>query len=396
MIRDSARRPLSIAMVSDGIGDVVAGSFVSTVRFAERLKARGHRVVFISSGSWRSRRADDYRGMRIYRLPGPVVPWTEGRLRLGLPSARRLRAILVDERIEIVHVMIPLPLGLVAARVAKSLRLPVVMHSHTQPENIFLNAPAFPGREALKRRFVAYLVWLYRQADAMIYPSDYSRREFPELATSRHVVVSNGVDREAFHPTSPDAFVNRFGLSREKQHLLYLGRLHQEKDVETLIRAMPIVLRQHPDTHLVIAGRGYQYAALTALARECGIAADVTFCGFVPDADLPAAYSACDVFVLPSVAELEGMVVLEAMACGRPLLVADARHSAATALVDGNGLLFRPHDPGHLAEQAVRLLSHPDRLRAMSALSLEKSRAFDIAESTAAIERLYESLVSRD
>ena len=119
----------------------------------------------------------------------------------------------------------------------------------------------------------------------------------------------------------------------------------------------------------------------------------MTFCGFVPDDDLPAAISAADLFVMPSLAELEGMAVLEAMACGKPLLVADAPYSAATDFVRDNGLLFRAGDADHLAGQASGLLGAPARLRAMGARSFEMSRRFDIQESARRIEAVYQSLL---
>ena len=388
-----APRLLTVAIVCDGIGDVVGGSFISTLRFAELLKERGHQVVLITSGSRKHPRNHEYRGMKTYRLFGVLIPWSEGQLYLAIPFGKRLRAIFHDERIDLVHVMIPMPLGLVAVRVAKAMGIPVVMHSHTQPENIFMNAPHFPGRDALHRRFCAYLNWIYRQGDAMIYPSAFSRRQFPELSTLTNTVISNGVNRDRFRATSPDAFMHAFNLSGAKQRLMYLGRLHREKNVDTLIRAMPILMAHRPHTHLFIVGFGYEQPALERLARECHVAAQVTFCGFVPDEDLAAAYSACDLFVLPSLAELEGMAVLEAMSCGKPILIADAKDSAATDFVDGNGLLFRAGDPAHLAEQAARLLSHPERLRAMGEMSLTKSRSFDITQSAAAIESLYYSLL---
>jgi 1,2-diacylglycerol 3-alpha-glucosyltransferase len=237
------------------------------------------------------------------------------------------------------------------------------------------------------------LNWIYRQGDVMIYPSASSRRQFPALSASRNIVISNGVDHQRFRPTPPDAFMRRFKLSRAKQHLMYLGRLHREKDVDTLIRAMPLLLTRRSDAHLFIVGFGHEQPALERLARECDLSDHVTFCGFVPDEDLAAAYSACDLFVLPSLAELEGMAVLEAMSCAKPILIADAKDSAATEFVEGNGLLFRARDPGHLAEQASRLLSDPPTLRAMADMSLTKSRSFDINESVSAIESLYYSLL---
>jgi glycosyltransferase involved in cell wall biosynthesis len=390
-----APRPLNIAIVSDGIGDVVAGSFISTERFGKLLSVRGHRIVFISSATRRHPGNHEYLGIPTYRLPSIPVPWSEGQLYLAIPIVRRLRTILRSERIDVVHVMIPMPLGLVTARLAKTLGLPVVMHSHTQPENIFMNSPKFPGRDRLQGRFSAYLNWIYRQGDVVIYPSAFSRRQFPELESVKSVVISNGVDTQRFRPTSPDAIMQRYGLSRAQEHLLYVGRLHREKDVETLIAAMPPLLQRRGRAHLVIAGFGYEQPALETLVDKLELTQHVTFCGFVPNDDLAALYNAAALFVLPSVAELESMAVLEAMACARPLLVANSPTSAATDFVDGNGLLFRPGDSGHLAEQACRLLSDAEGLRAMGARSLATSRRFDIHASAAAIESVYDSLAAR-
>ena len=388
-----ARRSLNIALVCDGIGDVVGGSFVSTTRFGALLRARGHHVVFVSSGSLGRRHDREYRGAPIHRLVGVRVPRSDGQLYLGIPNPRTLRRIFTDERIDIVHVMIPMPLGLVAARLAKAMGKPVVMHSHTQPENIFMSAPRFPGRERLHQRFCAYVNWLYRQADVMIHPSALSERQFPELTAGRHTVISNGVDRERFRPTRYDGFLARFGLSTTQRYLLYLGRLHREKNVATLIRAMAVIRGQHPDTHLLIVGLGYERSALAALARRCQVAENVTFCGYVPDVDLASAYSACDLFVLPSLAELEGMAVLEAMACGKPLLIADSPNSAAPDFVRGNGCLFHAGDPGDLASQACRMLEDRDALRRMGDASLKLTQQFDIRASATALESVYYSLV---
>ena len=325
-IRDTVNRPtgsrgpFTIAIVCDGIGDVIAGSFISASRFSERLTALGHRVVLISSASRRSRRQREYQGMTIHRLFGILVPWSDGQLYLAVPSSERLRGILQDEQVDVVHVMVPMPLGLVTARIAKAMGLPLVLHSHTQPENIFMNATWLPGRRRLTHRFFRYLNWIYAQADMMIYPSDFARRQFPELADRPNVVISNGVDRRRFKPSDPDAFMRRHGLSKSNLNLLYLGRLHREKNVETLIRAMPILRRLQPRAHLFVVGIGYEQPLLVDLARRCGAEDSITFCGFVEDGDLAAAYSACDLFVLPSVAELEGMAVLEAMAAGLPIL----------------------------------------------------------------------------
>jgi glycosyltransferase involved in cell wall biosynthesis len=252
-----------------------------------------------------------------------------------------------------------------------------------------MNSPRFPGYDALYRRFCAYLNWLYRQADMMVYPSAFAYRQFPELAGGPHVIVSNGVNRDRFRPTPARAFKVQYRIPDGPPHLLYVGRLHKEKDVATLVRALPTIRQRVPDCHLSLVGLGYQHAELAQLSRDLGVANHVTFCGFVRDDDLPAAYSSADLFVMPSLAELEGMAVLEAMACGRPLLVANGPGTAAVDFVHGNGLLFNAGDPRHLAEQACRLLEARPTLEAMGKKSLSMSASFDIHESARALESVY-------
>jgi glycosyltransferase involved in cell wall biosynthesis len=392
---DAGARRLKIAIVSDGIGDVVAGSFISTIRFADLLHARAHEIVLISSRPLRRLGEGRFHGMVMHRFVGPLIPWSDGQLYLGLATPGRLRRILEAEQVDVVHVMVPLPLGLLAVRVAKALGLPVVMHSHTQPENLFMNSPKFPGYDALYRRFCAYLNWLYRHADMMIYPSAFAYRQFPELAGGPHVIISNGVDRDRFKPTPARAFNVQFRIPDRLPHLLYVGRLHKEKDVATLVRALPLIRQRTPHCHLSLVGLGYQHAELAQLARGLGVADNVTFCGFVQDDDLPAAYSSADLFVMPSLAELEGMAVLEAMACGRPLLVANGPGSAAVDFVHGNGLLFNAGDPQHLAEQACRLFEAPPTLQAMGQVSLSMSASFDIYKSASALESVYYTVSGR-
>jgi glycosyltransferase involved in cell wall biosynthesis len=392
-VNSQPARQVRVAIVCDGIGDVVAGSFISTARFAELLRARGHHVTLVSSGSL-GRRDAEFRGMAMHRFAGPLIPWSDGRLYLGLPWPRRVRRIFEAAHIEIVHVMVPLLLGLAAVRIGKARGLPVIIHSHTQPENIFMNSPPFPGRDTLHRKFCDYLNWLYKQADVMIYPSTFACRQFPELAGRRHAIISNGVDAARFKPTAPDAFIRRFNLSTSGPRLMYLGRLHKEKNVSTLIAAMPAIRERHQRAQLYLIGLGYEQPSLADQARRLGVGDAVTFCGFVPDDELPAAISGADLAVLPSMAELEGMAVLEAMACGKPVLIADAKYSAATDFVHGNGLLFKAGDARDLAAQACTLLDSPQTLRRLGARSFEMSRRFDIHESARAIETIYTSLLA--
>jgi glycosyltransferase involved in cell wall biosynthesis len=113
----------------------------------------------------------------------------------------------------------------------------------------------------------------------------------------------------------------------------------------------------------------------------------------VNDNDLLHAFNASDIFVLPSVAEIEPLVVLEAMACGKPLLVSDALKGISPSEC-GNGLSFEIGNHDDLGAKACRMLSDPAMLSAMGQRSYEVSRQYDIRASVAALETLYYSLLS--
>jgi glycosyltransferase involved in cell wall biosynthesis len=367
-------RPLRIAIVCDAVTDCIAGSFVSTRRFADLLKARGHTILFIASRSPMSPTDDEHNGIKAYRFASILLPKTEGQFYLGFPTFGALRRIFQDERIDVVHSMIPTPAAITATRAARSLSIPVVAHSHTQPDNLFMHLPFFFPIQTLSNLFYRYLNWIYGKAE----------------------VISNGVDSSVFMRRDPAAFLEKFHIPAGRTRIVFVGRIHPEKSIDTLIRATPFIFKNGIDIQTIIVGFGHMEHSLQKLARELGVADRVTFTGKVDTDDLVSAYSAADLFVMPSLAELEGMAVLEAMACGAPVLIADAPESAARYFVDGNGALFRPGDEKHLAQEATRLLQDPSALSRMRDASLAKSRNYDINVSVARIEDAYRRLLHHD
>lgn len=391
------KEKLNIALVCDAVTDCVAGSFISTLRFSELLAKRGHKVIFIAARSPRFPKNSMHGSIKAYRFPGFLMPKSEGQLYISLPRTKQIKKILEDEGVHVVHTTIPTPAAIAATRAARALGLPIVAHSHTQPENLTMHIPNSAIRKPIDRYFYRYLSWLYGQANALIYPSQFALDRLSEIhADVKKLVISNGVDTKKFSRVETDDLFKKFNLPRNTDNILYVGRLHPEKSVDTLIKAMPLVLKEHPDTHLFIAGFGHLDTKLEALSRELKVHNAITFLGKVSDAELVAAYTACDIFVLPSLAELEGMAVLEAMSCGKPIIIANSPESASTYFVDDNGYLFKPEDPHDLSLQLSKLLSDKGLRKEMGDRSLIKIRDYDINESVRRIEELYYSLLKKN
>lgn len=163
--------------------------------------------------------------------------------------------------------------------------------------------------------------------------------------------------------------------------LVTAGRLVGRKGHESVIRAMPIVLRQVPDAIYAIVGRGPEYQRLKGLASELGLEEHVRFLGYLPDEELVVLYHACSVFIMPSdsrdASDVEGfgIVYLEAGACGCPA-IGGRGGGVGEAIVDGEtGLLVAADDGSEVAQAILTLLNDPARVRQMGSRAAERVRA---------------------
>ncbi len=204
--------------------------------------------------------------------------------------------------------------------------------------------------------YISYRMERYaaRKADRVIAVSEENRRDVVDqygIPEDRMRVIPNGIRPERFHAASP-----------EGPTILFVGRLHQRKGVDNLLRAMPAVLERVPEARLLVAGSGEREAQLKALKGELDLGDAVEFLGFVADDDLPDLYARATVFTMPSLYEGFGIVMIEAMASSVPV-VAFNTGGAPEVIEEGvNGHLA---DPDTLADRLARVLEDPAAAAAM-------------------------------
>jgi len=384
---------MNIAIVFDALVDHAIGSLVSTLRFSERLKKRGHKIIFLAAKYPGTQPIGYFKGYRVYRFRSSMLPRSEKKFFISFPTAKEIRDILINEKIAILHVMMPTPAAIVSVKAAKQLGIKIVIHSHTQPENLFLNIPKMLYANLINHLFYKYMISLYSKADIIICPSKFAERKLkrydPNLKT---IVISNGVDTSEFKKINSDFFLKKHSIQKKHKNILFVGRLHPEKNVKVLIKAMPLLIKKTKDVRLTIAGSGYLQKSLKKLARTLNVGRYILFLGRLGHKDLLGAYNSCDVFVLPSLVELEGMVVLEAMACGKPILISNSKESASVDFVKENGFLFEKKDPKDLSVKLWRILKNEKLRIKMGRISFKNSRDYDINKSVDMLERVYASL----
>jgi glycosyltransferase involved in cell wall biosynthesis len=370
------------------------GQAIFTTNLAEGLAGRGHAVVAIfpsTEGRAYSRRRNGVRleGMRSIRLtllhPDSFVP---------AYSRQALRHIIDDVQPEIVHIQDHYPLSRSIALEALRRGIKLVATNHFMPENL---APYLPGLSTIKpvyqRIMWSWMLEVYNRVEVVTAQS----RVAAELVRAQGLrppifPVSCGIDLKRFYPNSSMdrlACRARYGLDPQRTIFLFVGRVDKEKRVDVLLRA--IHLLQRDDIQLVVAGRGAALGEFQALAKSLKLGERVRFTGFIPNEDLPMLLNSIDIFTMPSEAELLSIASLEAMACARPVLLADAVALPELVTQGVNGYLFKPGDAQDAARYMRLLADQRDRWEQMGKASLERARAHSLELTIQRFESLYQN-----
>ncbi|BFM25248.1 glycosyltransferase [Microbacterium sp. che218] len=384
----AADRPLRILIGADTFSPHVNGAARFAERLAAGLVARGHdvHVSAPSVGHGNAGTATEViegEKMVMHRLPAYrflphdwltfVLPWR---------GKHYARVVLDEVKPDVVHIQSHIIIGRGLAREARKRGIPVVATNHVMAENIldFTTLPDF-----LDRIFVK-LAWAdaertFKMTRAVTTPTRKAA-DFLEstIDISGVIPISCGIDRSNY---SPDL------TPRDANRILFVGRLTTEKHIDVVLKALS-QLDPALDASFDIVGGGDQRAKLEALAQQLGVASRVTFHGHASEEDLRALYSRASVFAIASIAELQSIATMEAMASGLPIVAANA--VALPHLVhDGeNGYLFEPGDADELAARLTDVLTAaPDERTRMQRASLAAVAVHDITRTLDTFEALY-------
>ena len=380
-------------MVSDLFDTSFGGVSRVIKRTSEKLIEKGNKVTIITSNYGNRRKLEKQNGFNVYRFPSVGIPRSEGEYTLAFPFFKKIYEIFRKENIEIVHCHTPSPLALSCISAAEKMNIPKVGTHHLLAETFSLNT--LLRSKTLETLFYEILNHFYNRLDLVTGPSRYAIKILQKHGLKvKSEVVSNGIDLASFSPSSEyKSFLRKFNLDKESKKILFVGRLMKEKGLDILFQAYHLVNERIPNTRLILVGKGYLRKELEKLAEKLGVDDKVIFTGFISDELLKQAYSASDIFVLPSRAETQSLVLLEASAMGLPLV--GAKITAIPELVkDGwNGYTFEPENHEDLAQKIIKILSNGKLMEKFSKNSLKLAEKHDLNKSVNRLEELYRSLL---
>lgn len=366
---------MHIAFFTNFYHPVVNGVVRSVASFREVLMKQGHNVFVFAQADGTYKDTEPF----IFRYPSLPLP-LPGDISAALPVSPFMDQLLPALKLDVIHTHHPILLGQTAARKAAELDLPLVFTFHTQywEYTHYVPFPQEAIQEFLKNAVHKWLRDFMQKCQHIIIPSESIReilvRDYG--LEERYTVIPTGTDLEPYRCADWKSLRKEKGWQDETV-LISVGRLAPEKNWDTLIRAFAKVHSQNPNLRLVLIGDGPAKETLETLASEVGIAERVTFTGALPFEEVPCYLKAADAFTFASVTETQGLVTIEAMAAGLPIVAVDG--SGTRDIVDHNkqGLLVE-NDVDALAKGIKKLLSDPQRMKRFSNNALKKAKTFDV------------------
>lgn len=377
-------------MVSDVYFPRVNGVSTAIQTYRQQLPAQGVGSVLLAPRYGKGDPEDD-----VERLPSWTVP-LDREDRFVWPGSFRQRAVRAAAQCDLVHIQTPFSAHGAGIAAARRHQIPVIASYHTLFEEYLQHYAAFAPATWLKTLARNISRRQCNELDAIIVPSSPMRERLLEYGvTSEMHVLPTGIPLGRFTHGDRDRFRQHYQIEPERPVALYVGRAAHEKNIDFLIDATRIALQRVPNLLLLIAGEGPALQRLQEHARQAGLNDAVRFVGYLDRThELPDCYAAADLFVFASHTETQGLVLLEAMAAGLPV-VALAKMGTCDILVGNSGAIAPPAELDAFAAAMVQVINDPALRRQMCEQGKAWASTWSDEALTARLAELYRQILQR-
>jgi glycosyltransferase involved in cell wall biosynthesis len=355
---------MRILMISDVYFPRINGVSTSIQTFRRGLHAAGHETILIAPeypGAEPDRESD------ILRVPSRGVPRDPEDRAMKLGAIRALRPQLERLEPDLMHIQTPFIAHYQGTALARALRVPVIETYHTYFEEYLHHYVPLMPRAVM--RFVArrFTVSQCNVLDALVVPSRAMQQALLDYGVRCPMhIIPTGMEMERFAGGDGARFRAQLGIAPAQPVLVHVGRIAHEKNIEFLFRMFAQVVRSKPGAVFVVAGEGPALPSCKAYVRSLGLEQHVRFVGYLSrERELLDCYRAGDLFVFSSKTETQGLVLLESLALGTPV-VSTAHMGTADIVNPQRGAHAAPDDEAEFANIVLRLLDDPVRRAAMS------------------------------
>lgn len=361
---------MRIAQLTQSYPPMVSGAAIVSQRLVEGFSKSGHQVLVLTASDQPKPYSSISGNVTVDRCRSMHNPFRVGQ-RFTLWSRRSITQDLEKFSPDIIHLHDPLQLALFALRYGEIKNVPVIMTTHQLPWFISASLPNLKGiKNRVEGIMWIYARWLMKRCAKVITPTITIAELVHAKTGINPIVISNGVDLDIFCRKERNQSVNKYlvqniGIPKDVPLILYVGRLDIDKEVNDIVDAAAEAIRKK-EAHLLIVGDGTQKTKLIKKCCELGIENQSHFPGFIQEkALISSIYRRASVFVSASQIETQGLTLLEAAACGIPIVAYRATCIPEIVINNANGRLVEPGDKDALADAIVEIISQPKLAKSM-------------------------------
>lgn len=386
---------MRIGIFSDAYLPVINGVVTSIETLRKGLIRLGHEVFIISN---HSKIYDIQYENNVLLLPGIKISFLFDN-NLSNPLQSRASELIKQMNLDVIHVQTEFGIGLFARIIAKRLEIPLIYTYHTTWEDYthYINPYHFKPVEKIARKAVAVLSkQLSKPANAIITPSSKTKTLLEEYGVYQPIhVIPTGVDLSRFEESEEikskvSEIKARYQISDDDTVLVFVGRLGEEKDLETVIEAISQI--DNPHLKFLIIGDGPIFDNLNKMIQLLKLEKQIFLVGRIPNDQIAAYYHAGDAFISASMTETQGLTFIEAMACGLPLFASDREVLLDLLFEEENGYFF--HSQLQCIEKLSKFLSlSSQEKKVMAHKSLELVKPYSATVFVESVVNLYERVM---
>lgn len=392
---------MKILFATDQYLPTPGGISIVTQRISQALAKKGHSVAIIApSSGWKFKKESE-NGVVIYGIQSLLVhKLKQLRYSPTFLYKKEINNIIIDFKPDIIHLETANTIASEALEAAKKLKIPVIATCHIMPENISGTLPFLPSKigKIIGDLYMKQIIKVFNRVDFVTAPTPIGTAILSAYNIQKPLLaLSNGIDLAAFQQPGEEAKENlrkKYSLPSDPI-ILYIGRLDKEKKVNILIESLQYIKKSQP-FHVVIEGKGQQMEYLQNLAKKLEIKNKISFIGYVEEKELCTLYSISTIFVMPSTAELQSLVTMEAMCLGLPVIGAQAGALPYLIKPNKNGFLFEPDNPVDLAGKLQILLEDQELQKNMGQESLSLIKEHDINNVIKKMEAVYTKIINEN
>ena len=350
---------MNIAYFSDTFYPRIDGVVVTLLNFIQLLAEKGHKIKLYVPNYKNTKERKFHENISIERYTSfKLIGYPD--FRVAIPVLLKVKRSIQIFKPEIIHFHSPGPLWLIGINCAKQYKIPLIGTYHTYLADFLVCiSPNKKIDKSNKIDLPKKIVWklsnyIYNKCDLITAPSESMRKELKKNGLKAKVVfLSNGLALDVFSPKEK---------YNKKAKLLHVGRISFEKNIDVIIKSVFILRKKFPDIRLDIVGDGPALKSLKLMIQKLELEKNIRFLGRKEHSKLNMVYKEHDIFITASTVETQGVVILEAMASGLPII--GVKKLAIPDLVKNNvnGYVTKPFDEQEMSEK-IRILYEDGKLR---------------------------------